>query len=116
MAVVYWLRYTFAYVDSSFQWRLPMALQIFFTAATISLIGWLLDTPRWLLSHHRNEEAIEALSKLHQCHEDPEIVEQERIEILAAVTREQQAQEKFGGRLVSTKKCSGYTFGRDQRL
>lgn len=100
MAVAYWICYAFTYVDSSAQWRFPIALQIFFAAATISLIVWLPDTPRWLLSHHRNEEAIEVLTKLHEGHEDPEIVEQERIEIVAAITREQQAQEKFGGRLV----------------
>lgn len=80
--------------------RFPITLQIIFATATISLVVWLPDAPRWLLSHHRNEEAIEVLSKLHQGHEDPKIVDQGRIETVAAITCEQQAQEKFLARLV----------------
>lgn len=95
VAVAYWVDYGFSFVDSSVQWRFPIALQIFFALSTIGLIFGLPETPRWLLSHDHIEEAIEVLNRMN-IDGGPDVAEQERIEILAAIAQERKAQEEMG--------------------
>ncbi|KAI0933438.1 hypothetical protein AcV5_005585 [Taiwanofungus camphoratus] len=97
VAVAYWVDYGMSYVDSSAQWRFPIALQILFALTTISLICFLPETPRWLLSHDRDREAGEILLRLHTG-QDPALIEKERLEIIAAIVEEREAQEALGGK------------------
>ncbi|KAH9911642.1 general substrate transporter, partial [Amylocystis lapponica] len=95
VAVAYWVDYGMSYVDSGAQWRFPIALQVFFALSTIIIIFFLPETPRWLLSHDRDAEAEEVLSRIHS-HEDQTIVERERLEIIAAIAQEREAQDQLG--------------------
>lgn len=88
--------YGFSFVDSGAQWRFPVALQIFFALSTIAMIVWLPETPRWLLSHDYSAEAVAVLQNLY-ADRSPDAVDQERVQIIAAITHERQAQEKMGG-------------------
>lgn len=97
VAVAYWVDYGFSFVKNSSQWRCPIALQVFFALATIGLLSFLPDTPRWLLSHDHVEEALEVLHRLHP-EQGLEQIEKQRLEIVAAITQEQLAQEHVGGR------------------
>lgn len=97
VAVAYWVDYGFSFVNSSAQWRAPIALQIFFAMATVILLVFLPDTPRWFLSHDYVEEALDVLHRLHP-HDSVEEVERKRLEIVAAITEERLAQEQLGGR------------------
>lgn len=47
------------------QWRLCLSLQI--VAPLLLLCGspWLPESPRWLISHHREREGLEVLQRLH---------------------------------------------------
>ncbi|CAL5873457.1 uncharacterized protein PFLUO_LOCUS7736 [Penicillium psychrofluorescens] len=97
VAVAYWVDYGFGFVDSGMQWRFPIALQIVFALSTIALITFLPETPRWLLSHDRTEEAMEVLMRLYE-HEGVETAERERLEIATAIAQERLSQERMGNK------------------
>lgn len=97
MAVAYWVDYGFSYVDSGAQWRFPIALQAVFALSTVLLVSFLPETPRWLLSHDRSEEAMEILQRIH-AQEGIEVIDKERLEILTGIAQERLAQEHTGRR------------------
>lgn len=62
--LVYWIDYGFSYVDSSVAWRVPCVMQLLLLAPML-ILCWLVDeSPRWLASHDRNEEALDVLQRL----------------------------------------------------
>lgn len=68
--VAYWLDFGLSYVNSSVQWRFPVAFQILF--ALILCFGALVlpESPRWLLLKGHPKEAEYVLAQLDDC--DPE--------------------------------------------
>ncbi|GAB1215098.1 hypothetical protein ATERTT37_004281 [Aspergillus terreus] len=60
--VVNWVNYGLSFHGGSLAWRLPIALQLFFIAGLFGTVPWLPESPRWLLAHDRDEEAIQILS------------------------------------------------------
>lgn len=46
--MAYWVDYGFSYVDSSAQFRVPLALQIAFAVMTFFGIMILPESPRWV--------------------------------------------------------------------
>ncbi|GBE83371.1 sugar transporter STL1 [Sparassis latifolia] len=97
VAVAYWVDYGMGYVNSGAQWRFPIALQVFFALSTVSLVTFLPETPRWLLSHGMDAEAKDILTRLH-VEENASAAERERLEIVAAIAQEREAQERLGGK------------------
>ena len=95
--MAYWVTYAFSYVGSTAQWRAPIALQVAFALATISMLLFLPETPRWLLSHDHAEEALDVLHRLHT-DQGIEQVEKDRLEIVAAISQERLAQKHLGGK------------------
>lgn len=76
----------------SFQWRFPIAFQIFF--AVLLIIGILLfpESPRWLLKHGKTEEAAEIMGRLENSSADSKQVRHDIREI-------QKINEMTGGKL-----------------
>jgi hypothetical protein len=52
-------------ISSSWSWRLPVALQVSWSIAQLALIVWCPESPRWLVSIGRKEQAKAVLTKYH---------------------------------------------------
>ncbi|KAF9568983.1 general substrate transporter [Agrocybe pediades] len=65
ITVAYWLDFAFFWAQSSsVQWRAPVAIQIVFALIMVVAIGYLPESPRWLLKAGRPAEAMAVISAL----------------------------------------------------
>lgn len=66
--LVYWIDYAFGKVEGgpSYAWRVPVILQCIFLIPMLFIIMIIPETPRWLISHHRAEEALNVLRRLNK--------------------------------------------------
>lgn len=62
--VAYWIDFGLSYVNTSVQWRFPVAFQIVFALVILGCMWKLPDSPRWLISQNRHEEARTILASL----------------------------------------------------
>ncbi|KAJ5108533.1 Major facilitator superfamily domain general substrate transporter [Penicillium angulare] len=78
-------------------WRLPLALQII--PAWILFFGmfYFPFSPRWLMMKHREEEALDSLSKLRRLPKDDALVRAEFLEIKAAVMFDEESEREMVG-------------------
>lgn len=75
--IAYWIDFGFSYIDSSVQWRFPVAFQIVFAAILlIGMIG-LPESPRWLIGKDRIDEAQHVLHALGGDEADKEFIDKE---------------------------------------
>lgn len=88
--IVNWVNYGLSFSEGPIAWRLPLALQYVFIFVLYATIPWLPESPRWLMSHNRTEEALRNLSCLEGKHPtDPAIILQmEEIQYLVDYERE----------------------------
>ncbi|RAO73168.1 uncharacterized protein BHQ10_009180 [Talaromyces amestolkiae] len=72
--IAYWIDFGLSYVESSVQWRFPVAFQILF--AILVVIGALMlpESPRWFIMHGKTKEALHVLAQLNDSTEDAEDV------------------------------------------
>nr|POE48083.1 sugar transporter stl1 [Quercus suber] len=52
--------------SASFAWRVPVILQCIFLVPMLVIISIIPETPRWLASHGRQDEALEVLQRLNR--------------------------------------------------
>ncbi|TFY83831.1 hypothetical protein EWM64_g200 [Hericium alpestre] len=73
--ISYWIDFALFWAgSSSAQWRVPIALQILFALLMILGIFYLPESPRWLVKHGRDAEALAVISALDDKHHtDPEV-------------------------------------------
>ncbi|KAF3766817.1 putative hexose carrier protein [Cryphonectria parasitica EP155] len=62
--VAYWIDYGASYGPDNFTWRFPIAFQIIFALIISIPMYFLPESPRWLLTHERYEEAEIVISAL----------------------------------------------------
>ncbi|KAI1816660.1 general substrate transporter [Poronia punctata] len=75
--IAYWLDYGASYGPHAFTWRFPIAFQIVFALSVLTLMLDLPESPRWHLSHNRNDEAATILAALNgEARNDPRLVTQ----------------------------------------
>lgn len=93
VAIASWLCYATLYTNSSMQWRFPVACQCLFSAIVLGCCPFIVETPRWLAKHGRQEEARHIISRLLDKQEsDPEVTGQLE-EILENIALEESTEE-----------------------
>ncbi|GAB7347789.1 hypothetical protein MBLNU459_g5330t1 [Dothideomycetes sp. NU459] len=72
--VAYWIDYGASYGPADLTWRFPIAFQIVFGLIVCIFMVWLPESPRWLLTHDRHDEASSVLAGLRGLSKDsPEL-------------------------------------------
>ncbi|TPX13575.1 uncharacterized protein E0L32_006046 [Thyridium curvatum] len=61
---------SFYSANHQFNWRFPLSLQILWPLLMCCFIKWLPESPRWLVSKGRNDEAWQILERLHSTSKD----------------------------------------------
>lgn len=70
-----WTSYGALSIQSSWSWQLPVAVQLFWALAQLSLILFCPESPRWLVRNGKEELAKEVLTKYHaNGHEEDPLV------------------------------------------
>lgn len=82
-----------SYTGGALAWRLPIAIQIIFALIVIVVIFGLPESPRWLFTQGREEEAIQVLCTVYEDGVDGKEVEFQTRQIREAMGLE----EKNGG-------------------
>jgi sugar porter (SP) family MFS transporter len=72
--VAYWIDFGLSYVDSSVQWRFPVAFQIVFAVFVTGGALMLPESPRWFVMRGHDQEALEVLAALNGSTVDAEDV------------------------------------------
>lgn len=72
--ISYWLDFGMSYTNNTAQWRFPIAFQAVFALSMVTVATFLPETPRWLVSHGKNEEAVDVIAALADLPEDHETV------------------------------------------
>ncbi|KAI1842956.1 hypothetical protein JX265_001669 [Neoarthrinium moseri] len=73
--IAYWIDYGCTYGPHPFVWRFPIAFQIVFCVVILVLMLRLPESPRWLLSHGREEEANTVLAALADKQREHDVVQ-----------------------------------------
>ncbi|KAF9892155.1 hypothetical protein FE257_002561 [Aspergillus nanangensis] len=63
-ALVNWINYGLSFHGGAIAWRFPIAFQFIFLFVLWGTVPWLPESPRWLMAHQREPEALEVLSCL----------------------------------------------------
>ena len=72
--IAYWIDYGCSYGPKDLVWRFPIAFQCVFGFVIIFGMIWLPESPRWLLTKERHEEAMTVLAALRGEHREAEDV------------------------------------------
>ncbi|KAL2137319.1 hypothetical protein VTI74DRAFT_5050 [Chaetomium olivicolor] len=76
--IAYWIDYGASYGPDDLVWRFPIAFQVVFALFIIIPMCFLPESPRWLLSHQRVEEADRVISAIRGYEVGSEETTQER--------------------------------------
>ncbi|KAH0847431.1 Lactose permease [Fonsecaea pedrosoi] len=92
-----WLEYGLYYINtnSSYIWRLPLAVQGLPSVLILCFVRFIPETPRWLLAHDRVEEAKAVLVKYHGDGDPDSVVVRVELEEMMEVIRIDGADKRF---------------------
>ena len=93
--IAYWLDFGLSYVDSSVQWRFPIAFQILFALTLFIGVGQLPESPRWLIAHDQKDKAREVLAALDNIEKNDDYITAEVTIISDAINRFSRSQLGF---------------------
>ncbi|KAJ5374236.1 general substrate transporter [Penicillium concentricum] len=100
-------------IDSTASWRIPSALQALPSVIQLLAIWWVPESPRWLVSKGRNEEALAMLAKYHgEGDVSDQLVQFEYAEILETL----RAEATHENNIVAFLRDLGSTPGNRKRM
>ncbi|KAI1127503.1 general substrate transporter [Nemania abortiva] len=108
--IAYWLDYGASYGPADLVWRFPIAFQIVFGIIVSTAMIWLPESPRWLLTHERYEDANNVIAAIRGYEVDSQETAFERGIILDSI----RASGVFGGK--STPFKALFTNGKTQHF
>jgi sugar porter (SP) family MFS transporter len=98
-----WTSYGALSIPSSWSWRLPVAIQLFWTVAQLILINFCPESPRWLVINGKGEQAKIVMAEFHaNGHVDDQLVLCELSKMCASDEMENQNREAGWLSLCST--------------
>lgn len=59
-----WINYGLSFAGGAIAWRFPIAFQFVFIICLFATVPWLPESPRWLMHHERDEEALAIVAAL----------------------------------------------------
>jgi MFS family permease len=62
--IAYWVDYGASFTNSNFVWQFPIAFQCIFAIPIFICMIWMPESPRWLLTHERYEEAERTIAAI----------------------------------------------------
>ncbi|PYH89650.1 general substrate transporter [Aspergillus ellipticus CBS 707.79] len=83
-----WINYGLSFVGGAVSWRFPIAFQLIFTLILFAIVPWLPESPRWLMAHGYQTEAVEVLSCLGAKSVDDTYISTQRNEIKYSIQYE----------------------------
>ncbi|KAK7188157.1 hypothetical protein DPSP01_001700 [Paraphaeosphaeria sporulosa] len=93
--IAYWLDYGCTYGPDELTWRFPIAFQLVFAIIVLVIMIKMPESPRWLLSHNRQDEARTILAGLSDLPRDDPDVEVQMNVILDAIKAAGMGKTKF---------------------
>jgi MFS family permease len=88
ISIAYWLDFGMSYAGGPIAWRLPIAVQLIFAIAVITLLFGLPESPRWLFKRGREREAIEVMCQVYDLPVEDEYIQSEIRAIRHAISSE----------------------------
>ncbi|KAJ9200974.1 hypothetical protein DTO164E3_3723 [Paecilomyces variotii] len=89
-SIVNWINYGLSFAGGAVAWRLPIALQFIFIIVLFVTVPWLPESPRWLMSHGHEVEAIEVLASLEDKSVNDPYISTQRNEIIYSIQYEKE--------------------------
>ena len=90
VALASWISFGCLFTDSSAQWRIPIAMQLVFSAIVLAACLFIPETPRWLASKGRNDEARAVIAQLADTSVDDKLVDGQLQEIVENIRTQSQ--------------------------
>jgi hypothetical protein len=99
-----WTTYGTLQIGSSWSWRLPSLLQVAPTIFQLCLLAFLPESPRWLISKDRSDQALTIMAKYHaNGNEQDPVIQFEFAEIREALRLEKESSKGRYKDLISTR-------------
>ncbi|KAI3343602.1 general substrate transporter [Ustulina deusta] len=108
--IAYWIDYGSSFGPANLVWRFPISFQIIFGIIVSTAMIWLPESPRWLLTHERYEDANNVIAAIRGYEVDSQETAIERGIILDSI----RASGVFGGK--STPFKALFTNGKTQHF
>ena len=94
IVIAYWFDFGMSFVGGPISWRLPIAMQMLFAVFVIVLVFGLPESPRWLMNHGYETEAMDVLCAVYDREKDDECIVNERKAIMSAIELENMASKQ----------------------
>ncbi|GAB5589087.1 hypothetical protein Unana1_03987 [Umbelopsis nana] len=98
-----WITFGTFYIPNEWSWRIPSLLQGLFSLIQVFFIFTLPESPRWLVSRNKEEQALTILANIHgNGNPNDELVQFEYNEIVETIRLEKEAAKRSWLELINT--------------